>query len=56
MLFNLLLNKVDKLYKTEILSEFNGDTVIPVLNYDEFKLFQKNGKVDENKYLIYFGI
>lgn len=52
MLFNLLLNKVDKLYKTEILSEFNGDTVIPAINYDEFKLISKKiGKVDEkNKY------
>lgn len=48
MLFNLLLNKVDKLYKTEILSEFNGDTVMPTINYDEFKLIsQKIGKVDE---------
>ncbi|MYY64205.1 dihydrofolate reductase [Lactobacillus salivarius] len=52
MLFNLLLNKVDKLYKTEILSEFNGDTVMPTINYDEFKLISKKiGKVDEkNKY------
>lgn len=52
MLFNLLLNKVDKLYKTEILSEFNGDTVMPNINYDEFKLISKKiGKVDEkNKY------
>lgn len=52
MLFNLLLNKVDKLYKTEILSEFNGDTVMPTINYDEFKLVSKKiGKVDEkNKY------
>lgn len=41
MLFNLLLNKVDKLYKTEILSEFNGDTVMPAINYDEFKLISK---------------
>ena len=48
MLFKLLLNKVDKLYKTEILSEFDGDTVMPTINYDEFKLIsQKIGKVDE---------
>lgn len=48
MLFNLLLNKVDKLYKTEILSEFDGDTVMPTINYDEFKLIsRKIGKVDE---------
>lgn len=48
MLFKLFLNKVDKLYKTEILSEFDGDTVMPTINYDEFKLIsQKIGKVDE---------
>ena len=48
MLFKLLLNKVDKLYKTEILSEFDGDTVMPTISYDEFKLIsRKIGKVDE---------
>lgn len=51
-LFEEFLNEVDMLYRTVIHHPFEGDTVIPEIDYNQFELIEKvEGTVDqENKY------
>lgn len=46
-IFKLLLPYVDRLYRTSIDYKFDGDTVMPKINYDEFNLIKETiGKLD----------
>ncbi|EHO51062.1 dihydrofolate reductase [Lentilactobacillus kisonensis] len=51
-IFTQLLDKVDYLYRTKINHSFNGDTYMPKIDYNKFRLIRSQpGVVDEkNKY------
>ncbi|KRM67880.1 dihydrofolate reductase [Apilactobacillus ozensis] len=47
-IFEQLVPYADRLYKTEIEHDFDGDTYMPTINYDNFKLINTiPGKVDD---------
>ena len=37
-IYSQLINNVDKIFLTKILSDFEGDTTFPQINFDEFKI------------------
>lgn len=47
--FKMLLNKVDCLEKTVIYDEFNADTFMPEINYNDFKLVAKEDHKPDGK-------
>lgn len=52
--FKQFLPYVDKLYRTIIYGKFNGDTYMPEINYDKFKLISSvDGVIDEKNHFPY---
>lgn len=56
MIYNLLINKCNKLYVTYIDKEFNGDAVFPKINDEKWKVTKKvkGLKNEDNPYDYYF--
>ncbi|WP_208559960.1 dihydrofolate reductase [Marinilactibacillus kalidii] len=47
-IFNLFIDDVDKLYRTLIHEKFQGDTYMPEINYNNFKMIEsREGLLDE---------
>ncbi|MCF6515028.1 dihydrofolate reductase [Lactobacillus sp. S2-2] len=57
-IFNQFIDDVDYLYKTVINYDFDGDTKMPEIDYNQFELINKiDGTIDEkNKYQHHFEI
>lgn len=57
-IYNMFLPYVEKMYITKIHHEFEGDTIFPEVNFDEWKeiSIEKGIKNDKNPYNYYFHV